>query len=47
MLAGFIRNKTGSYTGVFPYVAALALVGLVVAVATLKPPVARSRTGGA
>jgi MFS family permease len=44
MLAGFIRNKTGSYTGVFPYVAALALVGLVVAVTTLKPPVARSRT---
>lgn len=44
MLAGFIRNRTGSYTEVFPYVAALALVGLVIAVTTLKPPVMLRKT---
>jgi OFA family oxalate/formate antiporter-like MFS transporter len=37
-LAGFIRTSTGSYLGVFPYVAALAIVGLVIAFFLLKPP---------
>jgi hypothetical protein len=31
MLAGFIRQSTGSYLGVFPYVAVLSLIGLMVA----------------
>ncbi|HVN66680.1 MAG TPA: OFA family MFS transporter [Methanomicrobiales archaeon] len=37
-LAGFIRTSTGSYLGVFPYVAALAVIGLLVAFLLLKPP---------
>lgn len=37
-LAGFIKNSTGSYLGVFPFVFALALVGLVIAFALLRPP---------
>ena len=37
-LAGFIKTSTGSYLGVFPYVLALALIGLVIAWALLKPP---------
>jgi len=39
-LAGFIKTSTGSYLGVFPYVLALALIGLVIAWALLKPPMA-------
>ena len=37
-LAGFIKTSTGSYLGVFPYVLALAVIGLVIAFALLKPP---------
>ncbi|MDO9034393.1 MAG: OFA family MFS transporter [Methanoregula sp.] len=37
-LAGFIKTSTGSYLGVFPYVLALAVIGLVIAFAMLKPP---------
>ncbi len=37
MLAGFIRASTGTYLGVFPYVAVLALAGLVVAYLFLRP----------
>ncbi len=37
-LAGFIKTTTGSYLGVFPYVLALALIGLVIAWGLLKPP---------
>ncbi|HMK16296.1 MAG TPA: MFS transporter, partial [Methanomicrobiales archaeon] len=37
-LAGFIRTSTGSYLGVFPYVAALAIAGLVIAFLFLKHP---------
>jgi len=36
-LAGFIRTSSGSYLGVFPYVAALAAAGLVIAFLFLKP----------
>jgi MFS family permease len=38
-LAGFIKTSTGSYLGVFPYVLLLAITGLVIAFALLKPPV--------
>ena len=38
-LAGFIKTSTGSYLGVFPYVLVLAMAGLVIAFARLKPPV--------
>ena len=38
-LAGFIKTSTGSYLGVFPYVLVLAIAGLVIAFALLKPPV--------
>jgi OFA family oxalate/formate antiporter-like MFS transporter len=37
-LAGFIKTSTGSYTGVFPYVLALAAIGIVIAFTMLKPP---------
>jgi MFS family permease len=37
-LAGFIKTSTGSYTGVFPYVLALAAIGMVIAFTMLKPP---------
>ncbi len=38
-LAGFIKTTTGNYLGVFPWVAALALVGIVIAFLLMKPPV--------
>jgi OFA family oxalate/formate antiporter-like MFS transporter len=37
-LAGFIKTSTGSYLGVFPYVLALAVVGIVIAFTMMKPP---------
>ena len=37
-LAGFIKTSTGSYLGVFPYVLALAAIGIVIAFTMLKPP---------
>jgi len=37
-LAAFIKTSTGTYAGVFPYLLALSLVGLVVAFILLKPP---------
>ena len=37
-LAGLIKTQTGSYFGVFPYVLVLAVAGLVIAFAMLKPP---------
>lgn len=42
-LAGFIKTSTGSYLGVFPYVFALALIGLVIAALLLKPPQAPAK----
>jgi MFS family permease len=37
-LAGYIKTSSGSYLGVFPYVLALAVIGLVIAFILLKPP---------
>jgi len=37
-LAGFIKTSTGSYLGVFPYVLVLAIIGMGIAFALLKPP---------
>jgi MFS family permease len=37
-LAGFIKTSTGSYIGVFPYVLALAVVGIIIAFILMKPP---------
>lgn len=37
-LAGFIKTASGSYMGVFPYVAILAVIGIIIAVVLLKPP---------
>jgi OFA family oxalate/formate antiporter-like MFS transporter len=37
-LAGFIKTSTGSYIGVFPYVLALALAGIIIAFTLMKPP---------
>lgn len=37
-LAGFIKTSTGSYMGVFPYVLVIAIIGLGIAFALLKPP---------
>jgi MFS family permease len=37
-LAGFIKTSTGNYLGVFPYVLVLALIGMGVAWALMKPP---------
>jgi MFS transporter, OFA family, oxalate/formate antiporter len=38
MLAGSVRTMTGSYVGVFPYVAVLALAGIGVAYWLMRPP---------
>jgi OFA family oxalate/formate antiporter-like MFS transporter len=38
MLAGSIRTATGSYLGVFPWVAALAVSGMVIAYTLMRPP---------
>jgi hypothetical protein len=38
MFAGFIRTATGSYLGVFPLVAALAVSGMVIAYRLMRPP---------
>ncbi|MDD1663959.1 MAG: OFA family MFS transporter [Methanomicrobiales archaeon] len=38
MLAGSIRTATGSYLGVFPWVAALAVSGIVIAYWLMRPP---------
>jgi len=37
-LAGFIRTATGTYLGVFPWVAALAVVGFAAAWLLMRPP---------
>lgn len=36
-LAGFIRDSTGSYLGVFPYIIVLSLIGAVIGYFLLKP----------
>ena len=36
-LAGFIRTSTGSYLGVFPYVAVLAAIGFIIALVLVRP----------
>ena len=43
-LAGFIKTTTGSYLGVFPYVVGLAVIGIIIAFALLKPPQAPHQT---
>lgn len=42
MLAGSIRMATGSYLNVFPYVAALAGSGVVIAYLLMRPPKAKA-----
>ncbi|ABK14306.1 MAG: OFA family MFS transporter [Methanothrix sp.] len=37
-LAGFIKTSTGSYMGVFNYVAALAIIGIIIAYVLMRPP---------
>jgi OFA family oxalate/formate antiporter-like MFS transporter len=37
-LAGFIKTSTGTYIGVFPYVAVLAAAGFVIAFLLMRPP---------
>jgi MFS family permease len=37
-VAGFVRTATGTYLGVFPLVAALAVVGFIVAWLLMRPP---------
>jgi len=37
-LAGFIKTSTGSYIGVFPYVLALSVIGIIIAFSFMKPP---------
>jgi MFS family permease len=37
-LAGLIKTSTGSYIGVFPYVLALAVIGIIIAFTLMKPP---------
>lgn len=44
-LAGFIKTTTGDYLGVFPFVAALAALGLAVAYLLLRPPSHRGQAG--
>jgi len=42
LLAGQIKDIFGAYTNVFPIVAVLALVGIIVAFFTMKPPVKKA-----
>jgi len=37
-MAGFIKETTGAYLGVFPYVLGLAVIGIIIALALLRPP---------
>jgi len=37
-LAGFMKTSSGSYMGVFPFVLAFAVIGLVIAYSLMKPP---------
>jgi MFS family permease len=37
-LAGFIKTTTGNYSGVFPWVFMLAIIGFVIAFVLMKPP---------
>lgn len=43
-LAGFIKDTTGSYLSVFPYVMGLAVIGLIVAILLMKPVKQASET---
>jgi hypothetical protein len=36
-LAGFIKDSSGSYLSVFPYVLGLAVVGIILAAALMRP----------
>ncbi len=41
MMAGWIKDATGSFIGVFPYIILLAAAGIVIAFLMMKPPVAK------
>jgi OFA family oxalate/formate antiporter-like MFS transporter len=41
LMAGWIKDATGSFIGVFPYIIALAVAGIVIAFLLMKPPVAK------
>lgn len=43
LLAGSIRTTTGSYIGVFPYVALLAVLGIGISFWLMRPPVPRNK----
>ncbi|MBN1324110.1 MAG: OFA family MFS transporter [Methanotrichaceae archaeon] len=38
MLAGYIRDATGSYMGVFPYIIGVAVIGFAIAFVLMRPP---------
>lgn len=38
LLAGFIKDSTGNYMGVFPYILVLALLGFTIGWVLIKPP---------
>ncbi len=41
LMAGWIKDATGSFIGVFPYIILLAVAGIVIAFLLMKPPVAK------
>jgi len=41
LMAGWIKDATGSFIGVFPYIIALAVAGIVIAFLLMRPPVAK------
>ncbi len=41
LMAGWIKDATGSFIGVFPYVIALAVAGIIIAFLLMKPPVVK------
>ncbi len=43
-LAGYIKTISGSYLGVFAYVTALAIIGIIIAALLLKPPAISAKT---
>ena len=41
LMAGWIKDATGSFIGVFPYIIALSAAGIIIAFLLMKPPVAK------
>jgi MFS family permease len=41
LMAGWLKDATGSFINVFPYIIALAVAGIVIAFLLMRPPIAK------